>query len=427
MKLTIKNGVTIHCIKSNKFKDVAICINFLGELNEESATVRSLLALMLSDRSAKYDTKQKVSILCDQLYGATFSCRTLGCGGGHIIEVRSKIINPMYIEANANLFHDQLGFINEMIFNPLMKDGHFSQEVFDEAKHILESKIRRRMDDAQTYSILRALQLAGGNQPLGIATVGSLTKLKSVTIEDVENYYHKMIHEDLIEVVACGEFDELHMVKAIEESFAFKPRSKEVKTYYVLDTQPRLEQVTEHKDIPQSNIAMVYQTKISVLDPLYPALKVANGIFGQYTTSFLFQEVREKHSLCYSIFSNLITFDGAMLVSTGVEDENIDQAISLIREQFIKCKNGEFDEELINVTKKMLINALNSSLDEMSSMISYAYNNSILQRELSIEENIACIAAVSKEDIMKVFASWIEVLTFVLRKKENNNESSNIE
>lgn len=419
MKISVKDGITINCIQSTKFKDIVVVINFLGELSEEAATRRSLLALMLSDRCEKYDTKQKVSNICDKLYGATFSCRTLGCGGGHIIEMRSKIINPMYVEANANLYHDQLGFIYEMLFHPLRKNGHFDTDVFDEAKHILESKIQRRLDDAQSFSIMRAFQIAGENQCLGISTSGSLELLKKITVEDIDAEYEKMMKDNKIEIIICGEFVESHMARAIEDSLPFDARGCQVQTSYTLKSELVSECVVESKEIPQTNIAIVYQTNTNVTDAQYSALKVANGIFGQFPSSFLFQEVREKNSLCYSIFSNLISFDGAMIVSTGVEHENIDQTIQLIREQFKKCQDGEFDEALIDVTKKMLINGLNSSLDDMNSMVSYAYNNSILNREQSIEQSIALIEKVSKQEIVDVLHQCQEIVAFVLTNKEN--------
>lgn len=419
MKISVKDGITINCIQSTKFKDIAVVINFLGALSDEAATKRSLLAMMLSDRCEKYDTKQKVSNICDKLYGATFSCRTLGCGGGHIIEVRSKIINPMYVEANANLYHDQLGFIYEMLFHPLRTNGHFDQDVFAEAKHILESKIQRRIDDAQSFSIMRAFQIAGANQYLGISTSGSEELLAGITIEDIELEYTKMLNENQIEIIICGEFEESHMIKAIEGALPFMPRSVQIQTSYKFSGEPVSECVVESKEIPQTNIAIVYQTNLEVTDPRYSALKVANGIFGQYPSSFLFQEVREKNSLCYSIFSNLISFDGAMLVSTGVEHENIDQTVKLIREQFKKCQAGEFDEELIEVTKKMLINGLKASLDDMNSMVAYSYNNSILNREQSVEDSVALIEKVNKEAILEVFQQCQEIVTFVLTNKEN--------
>ena len=99
------------------------------------------------------------------------------------------------------------------------------------------------------------------------------------------------------------------------------------------------------------------------------------------------------------IFSNLISFDGALVVSTGIEHQNIDQTIQLIKEQFERCKKGEFSDELISVTKKMIINSLKASRDDMNS-----------------------ISNVSKEAILKAFNACELLATVVLTGKEKAHE-----
>lgn len=422
MKKELAKGVMLNCIHTDKFKDIAIYINFLDNADQRSATKRSLLALMMSDRCEKYNTKQKMSNICDHLYGATLACRTYGCGAGHVFELRSKIVNPVYINESANLLNDQLELISEIIFKPLFIDGVFSADLFNEAKRILTSKIWRRIDDAQTYSIHKAFKLAGGNQPLATSSIGSLEDLENITVEEVSVEYHKMLKENAIEIVVCGQFDENQMVKLVSEKLAFNDRVSNAATYYALQGEKDETIVREEREIPQSNIAMVWRHDVLVTDELYSALKVANGIFGQYPSSFLFQEVREKNSLCYSIFSNLISFDGAMLMSTGVEHENVERTIKLVKEQLKRCQNGEFSDELMEMTKKMMINGLKTSLDDMNSIAAYAYNNSLLNRNLSIEENIERIHSVKREDVLKVFNQLQLVTTFVLSGKESVNE-----
>lgn len=418
MKIKIREGVTLNFIQSDKFKDIAVHINFLQDLNAKDATARSVLSMMMTDRCEKYDTKQKMSNVCDELYGATLSCRTIGCGGGHVVEFRSKIINPIYVEGSANLLRDQLCLIKEIIFNPYYENGHFNKEIFDEAVRLLKSKIMRRLDDAQTYSLLLAFQNAGKNQPLSISALGSMDILEALTIEEIEQQYHRMLDNDQVEIIVCGQFDEIQIGHMIESIFDFPMRSGKACTHYCLNSEPNNEIIRVEKDIPQTNIAMIWKSGIDVVDEQYAALRVANGIFGQYSTSYLFQEVREKNSLCYSIFSNLISFDGALVVSTGIEHQNIDKTIKLIKEQFNRCQNGDFSDELIDVTKKMIVNSLKTSRDDMNSIISYAYNNSLLERELTIEENIDRISNVSKESIVEAFNSCELLTTVVLTGKE---------
>lgn len=414
------SGITINMIQSPKFKDICFSINFFNE-NNENATERALLSMMLSDRCALYDTKKKMSEICDKLYGCTLGSRVLTYGKSHCLEIRSKIINPVFIHESNNLFNDWLSLIQEVVFSPFMIHDEFSLDLFEENKRILNSKILRREDDAQSYTVGKVFSIAGENQPLSVKPRGNLEVLEHLSVSDITRQYHSMMENDQIEIVICGDFDENQLLKLIMNKLCFSERKGNFENYYCLDTTFKGEK-REEKDQPQSNIAMLLQTNVKVTDRDYPALKVANGILGQLPSSYLFQVVREQHSLCYSIYSSLISYDGACLITTGVEKKNVDQAIILINEQIKRCQDGDISDELLSTTKQMLINALNNSCDDMSSIMAYNLGNSILKRDYTISQNIEDVSRVTIEDCISVFKKMKMIATFVLESKENENE-----
>ncbi len=420
MKQTISKNVTLNCIHSKKFKDICISINFLNKGTKISATERCLLSMMLVDRCNKYNTKKEMSDMCDHLYGCSLGSRVLTYGKAHCIELRSKIINPVYIHENHNIINDWLNFVHEVIFNPFIVNGEFDDNLFDENKKILYSRIKRKEDEAQSYTVSRLLDMVK-DYPLGIKARGDLESLKGITKEDIYKQYQQLLNEDQIEIIVCGDFDEKQITKQILDKLNFKDRNEEIETFYVIDSND-YGNVKEEKNYSQTNIAILYSTGISITDELYPTLKVCNGIFGQLPSSFLFQVVREQHSLCYSISSNLISYDGACIVTTGIEKENVDMTLNLIDEQLKKCQNGEFSDEMLDTTKRMLVNALLSSLDEMSSIVGYNLGNSILRRNYPIEENIQNVMNVTKEDCTRVFNKMKHMATYVCMSKEDINE-----
>lgn len=417
---TIAKNVTLNCIHSKKFKDICISINFLNKGTKISATERCLLSMMLVDRCNKYNTKKEMSDMCDHLYGCSLGSRVLTYGKAHCIELRSKIINPVYIHENHNIMNDWLNFIHEVIFNPFIVDGKFDDNLFDENKKILYSRIKRKEDEAQSYTVSRLLDMVK-DYPLGIKARGDLESLKNISKEDIFKQYQQLLNEDQIEIIVCGDFDEKQITKQILDKLNFKDRNEEIETFYVIDSND-YGNVKEEKNYSQTNIAILYSTGVSITDKLFPVLKVCNGIFGQLPSSFLFQVVREQHSLCYSISSNLISYDGACIVTTGIEKENVDMTLNLIDEQLKKCQNGEFSDEMLDTTKRMLVNALLSSLDEMSSIVGYNLGNSILNRNYPIEENIQNVMNVSKEDCVQVFNKMKHMATYVCMSKEDVNE-----
>lgn len=417
----LNENVKLNCIQNPKFKDVAISINFLNQITNLKATTNTLLALMLTDRCAKYETKKKMNEVSDHLYGATLSARTLTYGNAHCLELRSRIINPMYVNESNALLSDWIQWLHEVICHPLMVHDIFSEDSFNEAKRLLKSKILRRNDDASSYSILKAFEIAGRNQSLSISSKGDLDVLEKLTIEEVTQSYFDMLAHDQIEIVVLGQIDEQQVTTLFKNTFDFNDRTTCVDPSYMVACH-EFENQSEEKDLPQTNLTLVYATQTRVTDCEFAALKVANGILGQLPSSYLFQVVREQNSLCYSIFSNLISYDGALAIATGIDRQNVDKTLELIEEQVKRCQEGDFTEEMIQTTKQMLIHALQASLDEMNSIIGFALSNSLLKRQRSIDEQIQAIVEVSKEDIIEVFSKLHKQATFVLIGKGSSNE-----
>lgn len=415
--MEVTNGVHLHVIETNKFKDFGIGIRFLSELKEESAAARSLLALMLCDRCEAYDTKKKMSDRQDALYGMTLSAQTVGYGKAQVLEIRSRVIDPIYVD-QEDLLEEVLSFLHEVIFHPLL-----NEDTFQESKKIIRSKMQRMRDDPSQYVITKGLKLGGAGTPLALSSLGELEQLEKTSLADIKKLHKQLLCEDRIDILVCGRCKQKDMKERILPRFAFPKRNRSYETHYALKKAGKQEYVEEHRDITQSSIFMLWSTGIDICDDDYYSLRVANAIFGQYPTSLLFQEVREKNSLCYSIFSNMISFDGALGVTTGVEKEQIAQAIALIHKQFERICNGDFPDSLLEVTKGMLINSLMATKDSMNSLIAHAYQNAILEQSLSIDDRIQLVKQVCKKDVERIFKRCEFQLAFVVSKEDQNEES----
>lgn len=410
----MKENNGLHVIKTNKFKDIGISIRFINELSSEHASEKSLLAMMICDRCLKYPSKKEMSDITDELYGASLNAQTMGYGKAQILDIRSKIIDPDFVSGGFDLLEAQFAFLHEIIFRPRL-----DQEVMKEAKEILLAKLQRMQDEPSQYAIHRGLELAGADSYLGISALGNKERIEAITMNQLQEAYEKMLSEDQIEVLICGDVDREKIEELIQKYLKFSNVKHRFSTFYSAESSMESKRIEEYRDITQTNIFMLYFTNTSINDPDYWKLKVANAILGQYPTSFLFQEVREKNSLCYSVFSNLISYDGALGITTGVEKENIDKTIQLIETQFERVKKGDFDEELMKTSKGMLINNLRSSKDEMNSLFALKFQNILLKQDLDVKDFIGIINEVSKEDVMRVMEKCVHKLTYVLTKEEN--------
>ncbi|MEG0313767.1 MAG: pitrilysin family protein [Erysipelotrichaceae bacterium] len=405
----LNEGVSLQVVETTKYKELFIKICFLDEVAKIKTSRRSLIGIILCDRCAKYPTKKDMNYALDNLYGLGLSSQSIGLGYSQMIELRSKMIDVNYCDNPKQSFIEWMEFLKTIIFEPL-----FDEVTLKEAKTVLKAKIERSNDDPNQFAINEALTIAGEGYPLSINSLGELKEIDNISLEDIKDEYKLMIENNNVKILCCGNFND-EQLKLLKDILNFKQRNTKLKSYYKINNELSTKPLVIEKELSQSNIVVCWQTNINRKDEGYFALRLGDGLFGSNPSSLLFSEVREKHSLCYSIYSNLISYDGVLLVTTGVESKNIDKTIELVKQQMERMKVGDFSDELLETAKKLQINILMNIQDNQNSLLGRALHDEICERKLSINEEIESIKNISREDIIKAFEGLKLLNTYVLK------------
>ena len=130
----------------------------------------------------------------------------------------------------------------------------------------------------------------------------------------------------------------------------------------------RVRRVSDRLEVTQGKLAMGFRTGIDLTSPDYPALVVANAVFGGSSNSKLFLHVREQLSLCYYVSSALDKYKGLMVVQAGAEFDQLDRVESEVLAQLERVRRGDFTEEELQAAKKVLVRTYRSSLDVQSQL-----------------------------------------------------------
>ena len=112
-------------------------------------------------------------------------------------------------------------------------------------------------------------------------------------------------------------------------------------------------------------------------DPEYFALQLFNGLFGGFSHSKLFINVREKAVLPITLLLGLESHKGLLIVMSGIENANYKQAVDIIKEQFAVMQQGDFTEEELQQTKAVVKNQLLETIDVARGLIEILYHNVI--------------------------------------------------
>lgn len=411
----------ITLIKDTKFKNIVISVRFLFPLKKEAVLVNQLLSAILHESCKQYPDKYSVTKQLDTMYGASYSCACNVIGNMQEIVCKCKIINPSYVK-DFDLLKEAFALLHAFIFSSRMDCEDFDDTLFEEAKRNVKDMILRSEEDPSTLCLYEAMRVSGDAFSLAKSVQHSASDVDLISKKDVYNAYINLLHNAYPHVLVVGDFEDAIVKQYIQTYLPLKKNTFEHPSYSVVNTLDTQLFETE-KDITQSYITNFYTTKINNTDTSYMALKLANVILGQLPTSLLFQEIREKRSLCYSIYSSLLPYDGILAITTGVEVNTEKEVLHLIEEQIQNMKEGNFKDELIDTAKKMMVSSIHSTNDSIESMIGFSYQNVLLNKNDTLDDLICSLNKISKEDVIKVMQDCEILLSYVLKGKNVYEES----
>lgn len=141
--------------------------------------------------------------------------------------------------------------------------------------------------------------------------------------------------------------------------------------------------ITEEMELSQSKLVMGFRTQISAGDEEAVAERLMCAVLGGTASSKLFNNVREKQSLCYYCSSSYDSIKGIMYINSGVEGENLEKAEKAILKEIEDMKNGEITDFEIEATKLAVVNSFKSSSDSVSGIENW-YTGRILTVTLKL-------------------------------------------
>lgn len=396
-----KQAYKIHFIKTDKFKKVKIRINFKEKTTKEKVVYRNMLSLVLLEATKKFNTRRLLDIECENLYNIGVGAGTSNSGNYHLLRFNTTFLNEKYTE--KGMMEESFKFFLEFIFNPNVIDGKFESQTFNNAKNILKEDIESYADNPGRFAFSRIYEIMCPNSVIKYRSTGYIEDLEKVTEENLYEYYKELLTNNEIDIFIIGNIDVKQMEKIIADNFNIDSIKHEQLAHIVKQndfrTEPRV--IKENKNINQSILILGSKLKdITEFERKY-VLVLYNYILGGSADSKLFKEVREKNSLCYSISSTHSGIANLEFISAGIDKENYDKAVELIKAEIENMEDGNFTEEDINQAKITFLASLKEIEDTANGIINIYEAHEYLDYDL-LEERAKEIEKVTKEDIINV-------------------------
>lgn len=415
-KIELKEGIKAHLIKTDLFKTNLVSIILTVPLKKENVTKNALIPFLLKMGSKNYETQEKISLRLEELYGTSLNCGVDKIGDNQIIKFVAESIDNNYTLNGEDLIKDVVDLLVDVTFNPYLESGKFKESAIDTEKEHLKDIIEGRINNKDEYAYNRCLENMYEFNGYGLYRFGYLKDLDKITLDDISNYYFELINNAKIDIYISGNFNEEHIRNILAENQILKNLPEREPDYVVTDASTENakkvdnpKEIQEKMDINQGKLVIGY----NIFDKQQNSRNIGivlNSILGDSANSMLFQNVREKAGLAYTARSGFIKPKNLIMIRAGIEIQNYDKALEIIKEQVENLKNGNFSEKDILNAKTYIISGIKNIEVEQDTEMVFYMGQELGNYNFTIPEYIKNINSVTKEQIVE-FAKTLQMNT----------------
>lgn len=417
----LKENIKLHLIQTPNFKTNLVAIFFSLPLERESVTKNALIPAVLKRGTKNLNTQEEISIELENMYGAILNCGIEKIGDNQIIKAYLETINDNFLPKQENILEKSINLLLDIMLNPLVEQDELNKQYVESEKQTIKRLIEGKIDNKDMYAYHRCIEEMYKDKPFGLYKFGYLEDLEKITAKDLYEHYKKVIETAKIDLFISGDFEADTIVNLLKENQNVQ-KLKDREDIHVMNNEEtekkekieEIKELAESKDIMQGKLVMGADIDYNKPNSKY-AMCLYNVILGESATSKLFQNVREKASLAYTARSNYVRQKNNIFIRCGIEIENYDKAVKIIKEQLEAMKNGDFTEEDIDNAKKYMVSGIKTVADEQDSELTYYLGQELSGSLTTFEEYINKINSVTKEEIQEI-ANNININTIYFLK-----------
>jgi predicted Zn-dependent peptidase len=291
--------------------------------------------------------------------------------------------------------------MGEMVFQPRFGELETEREVVLEEIAMYEDDPQEKVFDVLGEAVF-------GSHPLGRAVIGTAQVVGSVTLEQLAAFHGSRYDPREIVIAAAGsiEHDALVQLAAslpIAAAAGMGQGTSKAANGHDAAGEPdfaRRVQFSE-KDTEQYHLCLG-GAGLAREDERRFALRVLEGVLGATSSSRLFQEVRERRGLAYSVFSfsNMYAHTGEIGLYVGTRPDNLEQALAVIATELERCVERPADEQELTRSRENLKGRVVLSMESTAARMSHLGASLLHEMPiLSVDEVIERIDAVSLSDL----------------------------
>jgi predicted Zn-dependent peptidase len=387
-KFPLKNGVTVVCEKIPHVRSVSVGIWVRTGSRDEDSKVNGISHFIehMLFKGTQNRSAAQIAEAIDNI-------------GGQINAFTGKECTCFYAKTLDEHIDVALDVLSDMLFNSKFatKDIALEKKVIIEEIGMYEDSPEDLVHDVLSETVW-------GGSSIGYPILGTKKSLRNINRERILEYMNERYTPANSVIAIAGNYDDVQLKELLEIHFE-KWSNTEVHNKYEGKVVFKPEVRIREKDTEQVHICMGFQGIKNGDSNLYPLLAV-NNILGGGISSRLFQRIREKKGLVYSIYSYPTTYKdtGLFTVYAGMKPDNLEAVVNLIIDEISVLKKKRISQSELDKTKEQMkgnyILGLESTGSRMNSIGKSELLLGYINTPDEIMEKINSITIEGVEDIL---------------------------
>ncbi len=396
---TLSPGVTLRACRDTRFKQGCLSIQLVRRMDAREAALNALLPNVLLRGCRSCPDLRAITARLDELYGASVSAQVRRIGDYQTTGLYCGFMDDRFALPGDAVLEPMLAFLEELLLHPVTCDGVFSAAFVEGEKRNLIATIESELNDKRSYAMSKLLKLMCSADTFGLPRLGEPEQVEQITPAALYAHYQTLLRTSPVEVFYVGGAETDRVAALLAPLAAALGRDAQpLPPQTGFHPSPERDE-TEILDVAQGKLCMGFVTPITNRSPAFPAMQVLNAVFGGGMTSKLFQNVREKMSLCYSIGSAYYGSKGIVAVSAGIDFDREEQTRAEILRQMEACCLGEITGQELTAAKEAIISSLRATHDSPGSIEGYYATAALSGLDLTPEQYIAAVEQVTAAEV----------------------------
>jgi predicted Zn-dependent peptidase len=328
--------------------------------------------------------------------------------GGVLNAYTSHDLVAFHITVRAESAPQAIDLLSDFVGRPRLDADELDRE-----RGVVIQEINRAHDQPSTIAEYLIDRAAFGEHPLGRTVLGPEENLRSFTREGIVAFRQRRWAGARGGAFLAGNLQHLPDEQELQEHFARFPALQEPEPYAPApDFDPQT--LVRERDTNQSHLRMIYRPDIAVSDVRQrAALSIYSTLLGGSMGSRLFDEIREKRGLCYSVYAIDHVFADVPILQlgSGLDSAKCVEAYTRMREIVDELRDDGPTEEEVQRARAYAAGRTVLAFENTNAVARYAANQKIvLDEDIDPDAAIAALDAVTHREVAEVAAGVADKL-----------------